>query len=415
MTESVTVTTERRGFFVAFRYSQYRLLWLSALGSNTSRWMETVVSAWLVLEMTDSPFMVGLIGACRTAGMLFGPFFGTIADRFSRHRILIIEQLILFVGSLAIAILFFTSQLEVWHLFAFVLVEGLCFALDFTARFPLASEIVAKEHLTNATALLFLTVGITSGIGPLLGGSLLGVIGAGGCFAIISACFLISLIALGWMRPGTRRRIASEQTGRRNLLDGLRYVRNEKPIFALVLIAAVLNFFVPPITLTLVPIFARDILQVGAIGLGQLMGIAGLGGVIGPLLVGRITRFEHSGKIVIAAAIGWPAMMMFFAGSRLFPLSLALILFAGLAQWLTWALIQTLLLQWSAEEMRGRVSGVRAFAIGALPLGSLLTGAMAGFWNAPVVLLIDASAAILVVLVIAFWASDLRKGGRLTG
>jgi len=275
MADSATIT-QRFGLFSAFHYRQYRLLWISSLTTHTGRWMETVVVAWLVLELTNSPFLVGLVGACRTAGMLLGPFSGTIADHFDRRRILIVAQLIPAAGALIIMMLFLTERLEVWHLFAFVLVEGISFSLDFATRFPLAADIVEGHHLPNATSLLFVTMGITSGIGPLLGGSLLGLIQASGCFAMISACFFVSLLTLVFMKPASSARSISQQSAWKNFIGGLRYVRDDKPILALILIAAIINFFIPPIILTLVPIFARDILHVGASGLGQLMGAMGL-------------------------------------------------------------------------------------------------------------------------------------------
>jgi len=401
--------SERQGLFSAFRYPQYCLLWVSSLTTHTGRWMETVVVTWLVLELTNSPFLVGLVGACRTAGMLLGPFSGTIADRFDRRRVLMVAQLIPTVGAFIIMVLFLTERLEVWYLFVFVLVEGISFSLDFAARFPLAADIVKRRHLANATSLLFVTMGITSGIGPMLGGGLLGLIQASGCFAVITACFFISLMTLAFMKLASSERPVSQQSAWENFIGGLRYVRNDKPILSLILIAAAVNFFVPPIILTLVPIFARDILYVGANGLGQLMGAMGLGGLVGSLVAGTLGNFGGKGKLIIIAAIGGPAIMMFLAVSRLFPIALMLLFLGGVGQWMVWALMQTLLLQWSSEEMRGRVSGVRAFAISTLPPGNLLTGALTGLWGAPTVLLIDASASIAIMIAIAIWAPELRR------
>jgi len=194
-----------------------------------------------------------------------------------------------------------------------------------------------------------------------------------------------------------------------NLVAGLRYISKDKPLLALILIAALVNLFVFPYWFTLIPVFARDILHTGASGYGQLMAAIGLGYMLGPLITASLPGFANKGKLLIAVTIVWPTVLMFFSASRLFPLSLVLLVFTGIAQGVSMALIQSLLLMWSSEEMWGRVSGARAFAIGTLPLGNLLTGAGASLWGAPTMLVINASASILITVLITIWASELLK------
>ena len=194
-----------------------------------------------------------------------------------------------------------------------------------------------------------------------------------------------------------------------NLIAGLRYVKNDKALLALIFLATLVNLFVFPYWFTLVPIFARDVLHTGASGFGQMMASIGLGAAIGSLATGSLPDVLNKGKLVIATIIVWPVVLIIFAASRLLPLSMALLLFAGAAQGMSMALIQSLLLMWSSEEMRGRVSGVRAFAISTLPLGNLLTGAGTSLWGAPLMLVINGSASILITILIAVWAAELRK------
>ena len=409
MTESMAVITERHGFLSAWRYPEYRLLWLSALGTYIGRWIETIVGVWLVLELTDSPFLVGLLGACRFASMLLGPYCGTISDRFNRRQILIAAQVMYATGSLIIMTLFLTSQLEVWHLFAFTFVGGLCYTFDFSTRYAAAADIVKRHHLVAAVSLLLVASGSTSILGPLLGGSLLGIIGASGCFALVAASFLLSFLVLLPMKITAPARPTTQESMWESLVAGLRYIKKDRTLLALILLAALINLFIFPYWFTLMPIFARDILHTGASGYGQLMAAIGLGFAVGPLITASLPSSVNKGKLLIAVTFAWPVVLMIFAVSRLFPLSMVLLVFTGIVQGMAITLIQSLLLMWSSEEMRGRVSGARAFAIGTLPLGSLLTGAGASLWGAPTMLLINVSAAILITILVTIWASELLK------
>jgi len=407
--ESEASTTEHHLFLSAWHYPQYRLLFLSSLGTYIGRWMETVVGAWLVLELTDSPFMVGLLGTCRFVSMLLGPFCGAIADRFSRRQILITVQAVYALGALTIMALFLTSSLEVWHLFLFTLVGGVSYTFDYSTRHAAAADIVKRQHVVAAISLLFVSQGSTTILGPLLGGSLLEVIGASGCFALIAGSFCLSFLALLPMKIESLPGPVARESIWRNLMAGFHYIRKDRSLSALILIAALVNLFVFPYWFTLIPVFARDVLHTEVTGYGQLMAAIGLGNTLGPLLVAILPDSINRGRLLVIVTIAWPAILMIFAFSRLFSLSLFLLVMTGLNQGMSMALIQSLLMMWSVEEMRGRISGARAFAVGTLPLGNLLTGAGASFWGAPAMLLVNSAAAIIIAIIIIGWASVLLR------
>jgi len=400
---------ERRLFLSAWHYPQYRLLFLSSLGTYIGRWIDTVVGAWLVLELTDSPFMVGLLGTCRFVSMLLGPFCGAIADRFSRRRILIIVQVTYAFGALIIMALFLTSSLEVWYLFLFTLVGGVSYTFDYSTRHATAADIVRRQHMVAAISLLFVSQGSTTILGPLLGGSLLEVIGAGGCFALIAGSFCLSFLALLPMKIESLPQPVARESIWRNLVAGFHYIKKDRSLSALILLAALVNLFVFPYWFTLMPVFARDVLHTEATGYGQLMAAVGLGNTLGPLLIAILPDSIPRGRLLAIVITAWPAILIIFAFSRLFSLSLLLLVMTGLNQGMAMALIQSLLMVWSAEEMRGRISGARAFAVGTLPLGNLLTGAGASFWGAPAMLLVNSAAAIAIAIVIIAWAPALRS------
>ncbi len=411
----MVITTERQGFLAAWQYHHYRLLWVSTPGFYIGHWIETVVVSWLVLELTESPFLVGLLGACRFAAMFLGPFCGTVSDRHDRRRILIIVQVALAAASLIMMGLFFTSRLEVWHLFVFAIVGGLGYTVDYTILFATASDVVKNRHLVGAISLLQVATGAAAVLGPLLGGGLLGLIGTGGCFALITTGFLGSCFTLVPMKITVTERAKTGDSMWQNLVAGLRYIKNDNALLALILLAALANLLILPYRYTLVSLFARDVFNSGASGFGQLLATVGLGSTLGSLATAALPNTLNKGKFLIGIMIVWPVFLLIFAASRLLPLSMLLLLFAGAGQGIAMTLIQSLLLMWSSAEMRGRVSGVRAFAISTLPLGNLITGAGASLWGAPLILVIIGCASILITIVIAIWATELRNRSKTFG
>jgi MFS family permease len=390
-------------------YSDFRLLWISSLSTYIGRWMETAVGAWLVLQLTDSAFLVGVLGACRFAPMMLGPFCGAISDRYHRRRILLVVQGAYGTASLFVVALFSTALLETWHLFAYTLIGGTCFALDFSTRYAAAADIVQRRHLTAAISLLVLAMGSTSIFGPLLGGNLLETIKPSGCFIMVSGFIALSFGLIYIMKIKRPGKSDSRNSIRKDLMDGLRYVKSDPVLFSLVCIAAMVNLFVFPFWFALLPVFARDILHTTASGYGQLMAAIGLGAALGSFLAGSLPESINKGKLLIAAIIAWPGLLIIFSISRLFPLSVVLLVLAGANQGMAMALIQSMMLMRASAEMRGRVIGARAFAVATLPVGNLIAGAGADLLGVSVMLVIISSAAILMTVFLALRSSELLK------
>jgi predicted MFS family arabinose efflux permease len=254
--------------------------------------------------------------------------------------------------------------------------------------------------------------GATTIFGPLLGGSLLGIIGGSGCFALMAAGFLVSLSMLLPMKVTVPERKKNNDSVWQNLVAGLRYIKNDKALLALIFLAAMANLLILPYRYTLLPLFARGIFHTGASGFGQLLAAVGLGATLGSFATGALPRTLNKGRFLLIICVIWPIVLMILATIRLLPLSFLLLIIAGVAQGIFMALIQSLLLMWSSAEMRGRVSGVRSFAISTLPLGNLINGAGASLWGAPLTLVIVSAAAILITALIAisglFSAPGLR-------
>jgi MFS family permease len=396
-------------FLPAFHYPQYRLLWFSGLSTWIGRWVEMIVGAWLVLELTNSPFLVGVLGTCRFASMILGPFCGTVCDRVNQRSILLAVQILYGAASLTLLALFASARIEVWHLFAFTLLAGLCYTFDFSARYSIAAGIVKRDHIASSISLMFVASGVTSVVGPLIGGSLLEVIGAAGCFTLIAVSFLFSFFALIPLRIAPKATLGYHSSIWGELISGLHYIKEDRFLLSLVLMAALANLLIYPFIYMLMPILARDVLGTDAGGFGLLIAGGGLGAVLGSLATGSLPRFVSQGKALVCTIMAWPIMFGILAFSKSYFLSMALLVTAGMAQGIAMAIIQALLFIRSAEEMRGRVSGARAFAISTLALGTVLTGYEATLWGSSATLIVNSSIFILIAGLLLVWAPELAR------
>lgn len=396
-------------FLPALSYPQYRLLWLSGLSTWIGRWIETVVGAWLVLELTNSPFLVGLLGTFRFSSMVLGPFCGALCDRISQRSILMAVQIVYATASLTLLALFASSQIRVWHIFAFTFIGGLCYTFDFSTRYSIAASIVHRNHIVSSISIMQVANGATSVIGPLIGGSLLAVIGATGCFLMITTSFIFSLCALVPLKMVQNVRTDNGSSIFGDLLSGLRYIKGDRFLLSLVLLAALINLLIYPYIYTLMPIFSRSTLGIQAGGFGLLMALGGLGTVLGSLTTESWSRFTSQGKLLTGAIMLWPVIFVFLSFTQTFLPAAALFFMAGITQGITMALIQALMLIRSTEEMRGRVSGARTFAISTLSLGNLMHGYEAAVLGVPTAFIANSTVFIVITAFIFFWTPELFR------
>lgn len=404
-----TVPSHRSGLLAALRYPNYRYLWGTAIGIVIATSMEAVAIGWLVLELTNSPSMVGLVAAFRWVGMGLGPFLGTLVDRFNRRRILIVLRVASGGYALTLAILYYTSLLAVWHIFILVLLIGILNAFDFTTSNTIIPDTVTRHDLLSAVSILMIGMSIARMIGPLIGGYLFEKIGASGSFTVIAVTYLSTCLLLFSIRIPKKEQPIFQESVWRNMIGGIKHIVNDQALLALIIMAAVANLFAFPVVFGIMPVFARDVLHMEASGLGQLMAIEGLGGLIGALIILVLGRFRRKGWLVIIALITWTAFLGFFAGSHYLPLSLVLLVGAGIGRGLTFGMIQILLLTWAPDEIRGRVMGLRIFAVVTMPVGSILLGVGANLWGIANVIIISSLSGILTTILIALRIPELHR------
>lgn len=377
-----TPTTSRQtrtpGFFRAFASPGYARLWVANGLLYTSRWMQITLLAWLILELTNSPWLVALVGFFSSAPMfVLGLVGGILADRGNRHRILVATQCVNGATSLLFTCLLSADIVEVWQAYATILITGACWALDTPSRRAVIYDLLGLDGVTNAVALDAVGMNVSRMCGPGLAGLLITVGGVTLGYMVITGFYAVAL-GLVWSvsvsqapRPaGPRQRI------RRNLLEGFHYVRSNRTIAATLYITVVMNVLLFPYV-QMVPIIARDVLHVDAALMGAMQAAEGLGALVGAVLIAAAVNITYHGRLFLGGSLLGLTSLCLFSMSQWYILSLPALLLLGLGTAGFGAMQSTIIMLSAREEMRGRALGVLSLAIGTGPFGSLLMGAVA--------------------------------------
>jgi MFS family permease len=377
----------------ALRHRNFRLFWTGQLISLIGTWMQMVARGWLVLELSHSPFWLGMVGfASSVPVLLLSLWAGAVADSVSRRALVIWTQTISMVMAFTLAGLTFTGLVEVWHVLAISLVLGTVFAFDAPTRQALTVDMVGKDDLMNAVALNSAIFNGARVLGPAIGAVALAWHGPALAFFLNGLSYVAVLIGLFKMQlpPYTRKHENSNAVKR--VLEGLRYVRNNDTIAPLMLLVATVSVFAFPYSV-LMPVFADSILRVGEQGYGMLMAASGVGSLVGALSLavqsGR--QSVRRGRTIMLGALGLPVFLAIFALSNNYLLSLAMLLGVGWTMISVNATTNTVIQTTVPDELRGRVNGVFAFLfVGMAPLGNLQAGVLADRIGAPLTLVIGA-------------------------
>ncbi len=364
---------EAAGPFVAFRFRDFRLYWTGLFISNIGSWMQITAISWLLYDLTGSPFQLGLNGIFRAIPTIcFGLFGGTLADRYDRRRLLLATQIALTLIALLFAVLAQTGLIRVWHIYALTLASAIVGTLDGPARQALLPALVPRSVLPKAIALNSLLWKGTVLIGPALGGIAISTVGTDGAFYANAASFLAVIAALILMRTSSSG-LGLPGHFLKDLRDGVLYVLSQNIILGVMAMEATSSIF--GLDQAMLTIFAHDVLQVGASGLGFLQSARGLGAILGSGLLLSMGQPRSQGKILLLSAILCGGSFALFGLSNSFPLSLFLLMVLGATDTIWGATRNTILQLKATEAMRGRVMGVFNLTNRGLnPLGQTETG-----------------------------------------
>ena len=385
----------------ALRHRNFRLFVGGQFVSLVGTWMQTVALGWVVLELTDSPFQVGLVSTLGALPvLLFTLYGGVVADRMNKHRMVLFLQVGMLIEALVLAILTHTGHITIHWIQGLALIAGTFAAFEIPARQAFVVEMVGKEDLFTAVAINSTVFNGTRVIGPALAGLLLAVAGAAVSFYVNAASYLAVVAALVLMRmpavaPPVRQGASGDLTA---LREGVRFLFSRPLQRTLVLVTTSFSIFgfafIP-----MLPVFARDVLHTGSAGYGAMMSAVGIGaalGAIGAAIWGH--RLERE-RWVLPSAIAFALMLVAAGLAPNLPVALLLLALAGFA-WVLMAVFTNTILQISSPDaLRGRVMGFYSFmVVGLAPFGSFQMGWMAEHYGARVAYVAGGIACGLVAL-----------------
>lgn len=394
----------------ALRHRNYRLYFFGMLISFTGTWMQSVAQGWLIYRLTGSAWLLGLAGfASQVPVFLLAPLGGVMADRHSRHRIIIITQIVAMLQAFALAVMTMDGVITVNAVFALAVLLGIVNAFDLPARQSFMAELVDREDLMNAIALNSSMIQGSRVVGPALAGLLVGWLGEGPCFLINGISYFAVLAGLFAIRVSRERTDVSDETALSHLREGFDYVRHTRPVRALLLLVAFVSIFGLPY-IVLMPIFASEVLSGGPRALGVLLGAGGTGALAGALTLAARRRVQGLGRVVTFSVAVLGSSLILFALSRNLIVSTVLLVPVGFSLLLQMAASNTLVQTMVADRMRGRLMSFYAMSLmGMAPFGSLLAGAVASRFGAPVT--VAAGGALCLGASLLFW-SKLPQLGR---
>ncbi|MBS4015528.1 MAG: MFS transporter [Candidatus Latescibacteria bacterium] len=397
--------------FRAFQYRNYRYYYIGQGVSLIGTWMQRVAMSWLVYRLTHSPFLLGVVGfSSEIPIFLAGPVAGVLIDRWNRRKVLIITQILAMIQAFVLTALVFTHQIQVWHIIALSAFMGLINAFDMPGRQSFIVEIVEKkDDLGNAIALNSSMFNLARLIGPSVAGILIATAGEAVCFLVNGISYLSAIYALYAIRLKPKQIKPIVKNVLRELKQGFSYAYNFLPIRAILILLIVISFFAFPY-IVLMPVIAKDILKGGANTMGFLMGGAGIGALIGALILAARKSVRGLGKIIPIAGLIFGVGLIALSFSRVFALSVLILIFTGGSMMMLMAVCNTVLQTIVDDDKRGRVMSIYTMAfMGAMPFGSLLAGAVADKIGATYTITIGGIICIITALVFARYMPKIRK------
>lgn len=394
---------KKRSLLPALKSKNYRLYFGGQGLSLIGTWMTQVATIWLVYQLTNSALLLGIVGFVGQIPSFFlAPFGGVLVDRFNRHRILVITQLLAMLQSLALAALALTGIINIWHIIFLSILQGVINAFDAPARQALVPEIVEKkEDLASAIALNSSLVNGARLIGPSIAGLLIATVGSGVCFLIDGVSYIAVVAALLAMQLKPRKLVVITANPLERLKEGFTYAFGFPAIRSILLLLALFSFMGMSNTI-LMPIFATEVLHGGPQTLGFLMAASGVGALIGAIYLNLRQSVIGLGKIIAFSPAILGIGLIVFSLSRVFWFSLLIMLLIGFGSILEIASSNTFIQTIIEDDKRGRVMSLWTMSfIGIVPVGNLFAGTLASRIGAPNTLMISGSFCILGSLVFA--------------
>ena len=398
--------------FRSLKYKNFRLFVEGQSLSLIGTWLQMVALTWLVYKLTNSALMLGIVGfAGQLPVFIIGPFAGVLADRWNRHKMLLITQSLALAQALVLTILVFLNVIQVWQIITLSVILGIINAIDMPIRQAFVFDMIEdhKEDVGNAIALNSSMVNVARLGGPAIAGILIATAGEGWCFLLNSISFIAVIISLLKMDIKSKPKPVKEFKIFDELKEGFNYSFNFEPIKILIFLLAVVSLVSSSVTL-LAPVFAKKYLHGGADIYGFLIGAYGFGALLGAVYLLNKKNILGLGNLIAVAVATFGVGIILFSISRTFVFSIIMMLLAGTGMMLHIASTNTLLQTISEENKRGRVMSFYGMAFrGMSPFGSLIAGSLGSSIGAPTTLAISGVVCLAGAVIFRFKLPGIRQ------
>jgi MFS family permease len=393
--------------FPALRHRNFRLFWFGQCISLIGTWMQNIGQAWLVLKLTNSPFLLGLITTLQTLPVLiFALFAGVFVDRFPKQKLVVFSQAGLMVIALALSALTFTGKVKYWHVAVLATLLGMLNTIDNPSRQSLMIELVGKDDLMNAIALNSSIFNLARIIGPAIAGILIGYLGIGLCFLLNGISFIAVIAGLLMMdvKEDNRSKESKVSSGvMKEMAEGLKYVFKTPNIYTPILLMLFINVFAMNFNV-LVPVFTKMELGMEASQYGLLMAAMGTGALLGALILATRVHAEPKMKYLFAGAFGLSLFQGMAGLTHNYYLAMIFLCLTGFCMIIFTAMCNTTI-QINAENyIRGRVMSLYSLVfIGMTTVGSLYTGSLSEYSGAGTTFIVSAIIGMVSCVVLYFF------------
>src|SRR5438445_2611527 len=403
---------ERQSAFSSLRHRDFRLLWLGQIVSVTGSQMQLVAINWHIYLLTRSAFALGMVGLFRAGPIIACSLMGgVVADVVDRRRLMMATQSVMLSCSGVLALVTFHGLQHVWPIYLLTAIASAAWAFDTPARQSLMPSLVPAKDFPNAVSLSMLMFQIGMIVGPAGAGFLLGKFGPGVIYAMNAASFVAVIVGLALMRTSGRPSAGESDKTRVSLgalVEGLRFVWRTPIIVQTMTLDFVATFFAS--ANQLLPIYAKDILNVGARGYGLLGAAPAAGAIVAGLIMARLGVLKRQGLTVIVSVAFYGAAMIAFGVSRVFWISLLMLAATGAADTVSTILRQTIRQLVTPNKLRGRMTSINMiFFMGGPQLGEVEAGAVAALFGAPISVVTGGVACVLAAVFALIKAKNLRR------
>jgi MFS family permease len=335
-------------------YRDFALYWIGLITTNTGRWVELTGLVWLVYELTDSPLLVGLLGTARALpALILSPIAGVIADRVNQRLLLFVTQALALISSLCLAILVATGAVELWHIYAQVMVQASITAFDAVARQTLFPRLIPQSVLPQAVTLSITAARVSKFIGPVVGGLLIADLGLSAPFFVNAASFLGLMGALAWMRPTPYSTSGTSMSFRSEMAEGLRYIMSAPVLSGILKLEIVFSLF--EMNPAMIAIIGREILDVGPRAMGLLLAAPALGSFVAISWLLYAQRMSRQGRLSLSSTLAYACVLVLLVFSPNYILSFIALACIGMLEVLLTVTRNTVMQLAAPEYMRGRV------------------------------------------------------------